>query len=69
MFLEDVMTKEEKCRYDRPEQLRDILKRVLDGRKFMLDCGHHCTFGTHLGNDITIINGREFKIICSLCGH
>ena len=24
---------------------------------------------THLGNDITIINGKKPKIICSLCGH
>jgi hypothetical protein len=63
------MTKEEKSRYSEPEALRDILKRVLSGRKFMLDCGHHVSFGTNLGNDITVINGREFKVICSLCGH
>ncbi len=63
------MTKEEKEKYESPEQLRDILKRVLDGKKYFLDCGHCCTFGTNLGNDITIINGRKFKIICSLCGH
>jgi hypothetical protein len=63
------MTKEEKSRYDEPEALRDILKRVLSGRKFMLDCGHHVSFGTNLGNDITVINGKEPKIICSLCGH
>ena len=69
MFLEDAMTKEQKAQYDRPEQLRDILKRVLDGRKFMLDCGHHVTFGHNLGNDITVLNGREFKIICSLCSY
>ena len=63
------MTKEEKSRYSAPEALRDILKRALKGRKFMLDCGHHVSFGTYLGNDITIINGKEPKIICSLCGH
>jgi hypothetical protein len=63
------MTKEEKSRYSEPEALRDILKRVLAGRKFMLDCGHHVSFGTNLGNDITVINGKEPKIICSLCGH
>lgn len=61
------MTKEEKERYNRPEALRRILKRVLHGRKFLLDCGHHVSFGHNLGNDITIINGREFKIVCSLC--
>jgi hypothetical protein len=63
------MTKEEKSRYSEPEALRDILKRVLSGRKFRLDCGHFVSFGHFLGNDITIINGKNPKIICSLCGH
>ena len=43
------MTKEEKSRYSEPEALRDILKRVLSGRKFMLDCGHHVSFRFKLG--------------------
>ena len=63
------MTKEEKSRYSDPEALRDLLKRVLSGRKFLSDCGHHVSFGTNLGNYITIINGKEPKVICSLCGH
>ena len=63
------MTKEQERQYSGPESLKDILKRVLSGRKFMLDCGHHVTFGSNLGNDVTVINGREFKVICSLCGH
>jgi hypothetical protein len=63
------MTKDEKARYDEPEQLGDILKRVLAGKKFRLHCGHHVTFGTNLGNDITVRNGKEYKIICSLCGY
>jgi len=63
------MTKEEKERYDGPELLRDILQRTLAGKKFRLDCGHYVSFGHFLGNDITILNGKEFKIICSLCGH
>ena len=63
------MTKEEKERYDGPELLRDILIRTLNGRKFQLDCGHHVTFGTNLGNDITIRNGKKYKIICSQCGY
>jgi hypothetical protein len=66
---EEGMTKEEKSRYSAPEALRDILKRVLSGRKFLLDCGHHVSFGSNLGNDITVINGKEPRIICSLCGH
>ncbi len=63
------MTKEEKQRYEKPEKLADILKRVLDGRRFALSCGHHVTFGHHLGNDVTIYNGKKFKIICSQCGY
>lgn len=63
------MTKEQKTHYSEPEQLRDILKRVLDGKKFTLDCGHHVTFGCHLGNDVTIYNGKKMKIICSQCGY
>jgi len=68
-FGGSVMTKEEKYKYAEPELLREILKRVLTGRKFRLDCGHHVTFSHNLGNDITIYNGKEFKIICSQCGH
>ena len=63
------MTKEEKARYGEPEQLGEILKRVLDGKKFRLHCGHHVTFGANLGNDITIRNGKKFKIICCQCGY
>ena len=63
------MTKEQKERYQSPEQLKAILKQALDGRKFRLDCGHFITFGWYLGNDITIYNGKEFKIVCSQCGY
>jgi len=63
------MTKEQKAQYESIEELRAILKRVLGGRKFMLDCGHHVTFGYHLGNDITIYNGKRMKVICSQCGY
>ena len=52
------MTKQEKSRYSEPEALRDILMRVLAGKKFRLDCGHYVSFGHFLGNDITILNGR-----------
>ena len=69
MSKEEGMTKEEKSRYSEPEALRDILKRVFSGRKFLLDCGHRVSLFHHLGNDITIINGKKPKIICSLCGH
>jgi len=63
------MTKEEKAKYDDPEALGDILMRVLENRKFRLHCGHHVTFGTNLGNDITIYNGKKLRIICSQCGY
>jgi len=62
------MTQQEKDRYEDVERLREVLQS-LAGRKFRLDCGHHTTFGFFLGNDITILNGKRMKIICSLCGH
>ncbi len=63
------MTNEQKRQYSEPELLKDILERVLKGKKFRLECSHYVSFGHFLGNDITIINGKEFKIICSVCGH
>lgn len=63
------MTNKEKEKYEGPELLRDILQRTLKGRKFRLDCGHHVSFGHNFGNDITVYNGKEFKIICSQCGY
>ncbi|MBI9086082.1 MAG: hypothetical protein JEZ11_20960 [Desulfobacterales bacterium] len=63
------MTKEQKAKYEDTEALRDILKRTLEGRKFLLDCGHCVTFGYYLGNNITIYNGKKLKIICSQCGY
>ena len=62
------MTREQKQAYEEPEALRAILQS-LSGRKFRLDCGHHITFGEVLGNDLTIRNGKDFKIICALCGY
>ena len=61
------MTKKQKAKYEGTEQLRDILNRVLSGRKFLLDCGHRVTFNHNFGNDITIYNGKKLKIICSQC--
>ena len=69
MSKEEGMTKEEKSHYSEPELLREILIRVLSGMKVRLDCGHHATLFHPLGNDITILNGKEPRIICSLCGH
>jgi len=62
------MTQEEKSKYESTENLKKAISE-LKGRKFKLDCGHHVTFGHHLGNDITIFNGKNPKIICSLCGY
>ena len=62
------MTEQEKKLYENTEVLKQIIKD-LKGRKFRLDCGHHVTFGYWLGNDITIMNGKEPKIICSQCGY
>jgi hypothetical protein len=63
------MTKEQKNSYQETDILRQVLIQALDGRKFQVDCGHHVTFGCHIGNDITIYNGKELKIICSQCGY
>jgi hypothetical protein len=62
------MTREKKEHYQDTEGLRKVIHQ-LKGQKFKLDCGHHVTFGYYLGNDITIYNGKEPKIICSQCGH
>jgi hypothetical protein len=61
------MTRKQKQQYQQPEMLRDILQRALAGKKFKLMCGHHVTFGEILGNDVTIRNGKQFKIICAEC--
>ena len=64
------MTKAEKENYEDADELRRLLCELLAGRKFRLDCGHYCSFGYHLGNDVTICNGnKEFRIICSQCGY
>lgn len=60
------MTKEKRSKYGEPEALREILVRVLSGKKFRLDCGHYVSFGHNLGNDITVLNGKRPKVICSL---
>lgn len=63
------MTKEEESKYRPSNELRQILIQALEGKKFILDCGHHITFGCYLGNNITIYNGKEPKIICSQCSY
>jgi len=63
------MTKEQESRYHDIAELRDILEKTLNGKKYKLQCGHHVTFGYFLGNDITIRNGKQMKIICSQCGY
>ena len=62
------MTKQQKKIYQDVEELKIII-RQLKGKKFKLDCGHYLTFGHYLGNDITIRNGANPEITCSLCGY
>jgi len=62
------MTQEEKSMYQETEKLKEFLNN-LKGMKFKLDCGHHVTFGYFLGNNITIMNGKNLRIICSECGY
>ena len=66
--MEIDMTKEQKKKYESTDVLREFLYQ-LKGRKFVLDCGHHCSFGQFLGNGISIYNGKTFKIICMECGY
>jgi hypothetical protein len=63
------MTKEQKAQYAETAELREILKKALASKKFRLDCGHHVSFFHYLGNNVTIYNGKKFKIICSQCGY
>jgi len=63
------MTKEQKLQYADTDKLREILHRALAGKKFRLDCGHLVSFGYYLGNNVTIYNGKNFKIICAECGY
>ncbi len=63
------MTKEQRSEYGETDELREILKQALAGKKFRLDCGHFVSFGYYLGNNVTIYNGKKFKIICSQCGY
>jgi hypothetical protein len=64
----ETMTRKEKNKYQEPEKLKEILNN-LKGMKFKLDCGHHITFFHFLGNNITILNGKRLRIICSQCGY
>jgi hypothetical protein len=53
-------------------QPADVLRQylhTLDGQKFRLDCGHRITFGTNLGNNLVVNNGKTFTLICSLCSY
>ena len=62
------MTRLQKKQYRSTDDLRDILS-VLDKEKFKLDCGHHITLGSFLGNDMTIRNGKVLIITCAQCGY
>jgi hypothetical protein len=35
------MTNEQRREYSEPELLKDILERILKGKKFKLECGHY----------------------------
>jgi hypothetical protein len=61
------MTKKQLKQYKPVEELRQYLA-LLDKEKFVLDCGHHITFGEFLGNSIVINNGKKLKIVCVDCG-
>ena len=54
---------EAKAKYEDVE----TLKRLINKGKYRLDCGHVVTLNHNLGNNIAILNGKELKIICTLC--
>lgn len=56
--------KEKENGYKNSEELKKSLKG-----KYLLDCGHHVTLNHNFGNNIMVINGKELKIICSLCAY
>ena len=62
------ITRKQKQLYEDTDVLRRLLEQ-LKGKKFKLDCGHHVTFGSYLGNNITIYNGAKLKVICSQCSY
>lgn len=63
------MNQKQKQQYQGPDALKEILHRELCGKKFVLQCGHHITFEEALGNDLTVRNGKDFKVICAVCGY
>ncbi len=62
------MTKEEKEKYEDVNNLKKEIEK-LRGRKFRLDCGHHCSVGHHMASNIAIYNGKEFRITCLTCSY
>ena len=62
------MTNEQKKQYRPTDELRELLE-ILTHEKFVLDCGHHITFNQSLGNNLTVYNGKELRIICAECGY
>jgi hypothetical protein len=62
------MTQQEKNIYRPVEELRRIIIN-LRGMKFKLDCSHHVTFGSFLGNSIVIQNSKHPGITCTLCSY
>jgi len=58
--------RKKQCRVDGYEDC-EKLKRLISKGKYRLDCGHLVTLNHHFGNNIAVINGRELKIICTLC--
>lgn len=59
----------ESLQLPKADEYEDIekLKQLISKGKYKLDCGHHVRLNHHFGNNIAIINGKEFKIICTLC--
>jgi hypothetical protein len=61
------MTRHQNLEYQEPAELHRLIDRIR-GKKYILDCGHHVTFGYFLGNDIIIRNGKTPEVVCMECG-
>lgn len=60
------MTKAEKYQHKSMESVGELL-RMLNKEQFVLDCGHHVTFGQVICNDIKVHKNVELHVICSQC--
>ncbi|MEI9475608.1 MAG: hypothetical protein WCO26_03430 [Deltaproteobacteria bacterium] len=65
--MEEKVRKRRSAAQEGPYEDISHLKSLMSNRKYRLDCGHLVTLNHNLGNNIAVLNGKELKIICTLC--